>query len=141
MSHPGPPEVIAQFNKAWEAGDIEGALAFVADDVVYELHVSNELLPFGGQTEGRDAIEATLRRIRDFWEYILYRPLALACHGDVVRFQVEFMYRHRASGEVLSGRFRSVMRVENGLIKRADEYHDRAKVEAFMRLVRGRETP
>jgi hypothetical protein len=27
------------------------------------------------------------------------------------------------------------MRIEDGLIKRADEYHDRAKVEAFMRLV------
>ena len=27
-----------------------------------------------------------------------------------------------------------IMRVEDGLIVRADEYHDRAKVEAFMRL-------
>jgi ketosteroid isomerase-like protein len=46
------------------------------------------------------------------------------------------MYRHRDSGEVLSGRFRHVMRVENGLIRRVDEFHDRAKVEAFMRLVK-----
>ena len=45
------------------------------------------------------------------------------------------MYRHRASGEVLSGRFRMVMQVKDGLIDRADEYHDRAKVEAFLRLV------
>ena len=44
------------------------------------------------------------------------------------------MYRHRASGEVLSGRFRMLIRVEDGLVVRADEYHDRAKVEAFMRL-------
>jgi hypothetical protein len=28
-----------------------------------------------------------------------------------------------------------VMQVKDGLIVRADEYHDRAKVEAFMRLV------
>jgi ketosteroid isomerase-like protein len=44
------------------------------------------------------------------------------------------MYRHRRSGEVLSGRFRMIMRVEDGLIVRTDEYHDRAKVEAFLRL-------
>ncbi len=47
------------------------------------------------------------------------------------------MYRHRASGEVLDGRFRHVMRVKDGLIVRTDEYHDRAKVETFMRLVGG----
>jgi ketosteroid isomerase-like protein len=139
LSHPGPLEVVTHFNTAWEAGDLEGALAFVAEDAVYELHVSNDALPFGGQTMGRVAIKETMRRMRADWEYILYRPLALAGHGDIVRFQVEFMYRHRASGEILSGRFRLVMRIENGLIKRADEYHDRAKVEAFMRLVGGSE--
>ncbi len=137
MPHPGPLEVVTQFNQAWETGDIEAALAYVADDAVYELHVSKEVLPFGGPTAGRSAIAATLRRIRADWEYILYRPMALTQAGDIVRFQVEFMYRHRASGEVLTGRFRLVMRIEEGLIKRADEYHDRAKVEAFMRLVGG----
>jgi hypothetical protein len=135
QSHPGPREVVVQFNAAWAAGDIEGAMARVADDAVYELHVSDEALPFGGTSEGREAIEATLKRIRTEWDYILYRPMALAETGDIVRFQVEFMYRHVATGEVLSGRFRLVMRVEDGLIKRADEYHDRAKVEAFMRLI------
>jgi ketosteroid isomerase-like protein len=70
---------------------------------------------------------------RDF-EYVLYRPLDLKPNGSEVRYQVEFMYRHLGSGEVLSGRFRLVMIVEGGLIVRADEYHDRAKVEAFMRL-------
>lgn len=141
MPHPGPLEVIAQFNAAWKAGDIEAALAHVADDAVYELHVSDDVLPFGGISIGRAAIEETLRRMRADWEYILYRPLAPAADDNIVRFQVEFMYRHRESGEILSGRFRLVMRVEDGLIKRADEYHDRAKVEAFMRLVKGSKQP
>ena len=126
---------IAAVNKMFEAPrDFDRATLF-ADDAVYELHVSDEVLPFGGTTAGRDAIEATLKRMRTEWDYILFRPMALAETGDTVRFQVEFMYRHVASGEVLSGRFRLVMRVEDGLIKRADEYHDRAKVEAFMRLI------
>jgi ketosteroid isomerase-like protein len=141
LLHPAPAEVVTKFNAAWEAGDIEAALSFIADDAVYELHVSNEVLPFGGEAVGHAAIETALRRIRADWDYILYRPMALAGAGDIVRFQVEFMYRHRASGQVLNGRFRLVMRIENGLIKRADEYHDRAKVEAFMRLVGGSEPP
>jgi len=76
LPHPDPLEVVTQFNRAWEAGDIEAALTYVADDAVYELHVSDEVLPFGGTTAGRAAIEAMLRRIRADWEYILYRPLA-----------------------------------------------------------------
>lgn len=141
MQPSSPLEVVAKFNAAWEAGDIEGALAFIADDAVYELHVSKEVLPVGGPSVGRDAIAATMRQMRTDWDYVLYRPLALSAHGDIARFQVEFMYRHRASGEVLSGRFRLVMRIENGLIKRADEYHDRAKVETFMRLIGGPQRP
>jgi ketosteroid isomerase-like protein len=141
LPRPSPLEIVERFNAAWADGNIEAALAHVAEDSVYELHISGEVLPFGGETVGRDNIAGVLRRIRADWEYILYRPLALAQDGDNVRFQVEFMYRHRASGEVLSGRFRQVMQIENGLIKRTDEYHDRAKVEAFMRLVQRSEDP
>jgi ketosteroid isomerase-like protein len=83
---------------------------------------------------GRANIEAGLRLARQQFHYLLYRPLDLFARGNDVRHQVEFMYRHQASGELLSGRFRMVMRVEDGLITRAEEYHDRAKVEAFLRL-------
>ena len=109
-------------------------MGWVADDAVYALYVSGELLPHGGKTVGREQIGAALRQVRVDFDYILYRPLHLYTKNEVVRFQVEFMYRHRLSGEILSGRSRFVMRVNAGLIVRADEYHDRAKVEAFMRL-------
>ncbi len=130
----GPADVVRRFNKAWTAGDIEGALRFIAEHSVYALHISGELLPFAGETVGRANIAAALHRMRADYEYVLYRPLDLVADGDTVRHQVEFMYRHRASGEVLTGRFRLIMRVENGLLVRTDEYHDRAKVEAFVRL-------
>jgi ketosteroid isomerase-like protein len=128
---------VRQFNKAWAEGDLAGAMRWVAENSVYALYVSGELLPHGGETVGRDKIAAALRQVRADFEYLLYRPLNLKANGEVVRFQVEFMYRHRRSGETLSGRLRFVMRVKGGLIVRADEYHDRAKVEAFMRLFGG----
>lgn len=128
-------EVVSRFNTAWAAGDLDTAISYIADDAVYELHISKDLLPFGGVTEGRANIEAVLRRMRADYEYILFRPLTLAEQDETVHFQVEFMYRHRASGEILSGRFRLVMLIQNGQIVRADEYHDRGRVEAFLRLV------
>lgn len=138
MPHPTPIEVVNGFNAAWAEGDIDKAIGYVAEDCVYELHISGEALAHGGETAGREKIAAVLRQIRQDFEYILYRPFKLTADGDTVRFQVEFMYRHRKSGEVLNGRFRMVMQVKHGLLVRADEYHDRAKVEAFMRLVEKR---
>lgn len=134
MTPATPAEVVRQFNKAWAEGDLAAAMRWVAEDSVYALYISGELLPAGGETVGRANIEAVLRQVRLDFEYLLYRPLNLKANGAVVRYQVEFMYRHRRSGETLSGRFRLVMRVKDGLIVRADEYHDRAKVEAFLRL-------
>ena len=130
----GPADVVRRFTLFWVPGDIDGAIALVAEHAVYALYISGDLLPFAGETAGRANIEGALRQIRTDFEYLLYRPLDLIEQGDEVRYQVEFMYRHRRSGEVLNGRFRMIMRVEDGLIVRADEYHDRAKVEAFLRL-------
>ena len=135
MRHPPPIEVVNGFNAAWAGGDIDKAISYVAEDAVYALHISGEALPHGGETLGREKIAAALRRVREDFEYILYRPFKLTADDSTVRFQVEFMYRHRDSGEVLNGRFRMVMQVEDGLLTRTDEYHDRAKVDAFMRLV------
>jgi ketosteroid isomerase-like protein len=132
--HSGPADVVRRFNTFWVAADIDSAIRLVAEHAVYALYISDDLLPFGGETAGRDNIAAVLRQIRRDYEYLLYRPLDLKPDGNEVRFQVEFMYRHLRSGEVLSGRFRHIMRIEDDLIVRVDEYHDRAKVEAFMRL-------
>ncbi len=129
-----PIDTVRRFYEAWIPGDIDSAIRFVAEDAVYNLYISEELLPVAGQTIGRANIEAGLRLVREQFEYLLYRPMELIADGEDVRHRVEFMYRHRASGEMLSGRFRIIIRVRDGLIVRCDEYHDRARVEAFLRL-------
>jgi ketosteroid isomerase-like protein len=129
-----PIETVRRFNELWAGGDIDGAMQLIAEDAVYTLFIDEGLLPVSGRTVGRVNIESGLRIVRQQFEYLLYRPLDLIPDGNEVRHQVEFMYRHRASGEVLSGRFRMIMRIEGNLIVRADEYHDRGRVEAFLRL-------
>jgi ketosteroid isomerase-like protein len=127
--------ILQRFTEAWAAGNIPQTMRYIARECVYALHVSDEALPFAGETQGADAIEATLRHIREKFDYLLYRPINIREAGDQVRLQVEFMYRHRASGEPLSGLFRLVLQFRDGLIVRGDEYHDRARIEAFMRLI------
>lgn len=132
-----PRDVIVAFSKAWEAGDFDRALPFIAHDCIYRLYIDPKLAIFAGETVGRPAIEAALRNLRKQFEYLMYRPYNLVEEGrGTVRYSVEFEYRHRATEEVLSGRFRiSAYVTPEGLIAECDEYHDRAKVEAFFRLV------
>jgi ketosteroid isomerase-like protein len=127
-----PEDVVRRFNASWIPGDVESAIRFVAEDCVYALYISDEVLPFGGETRGRENIKAAFHMMRDQFEYILYRPQILAVDRDKVRQRVEFMYRHKKSGETLTGNFRLILRVKDGLLVRGDEYHDRPMVEAFM---------
>ncbi len=113
-------------------------MQYIAEDAVYALHISEDLLPFGGETVGRANIELAFRQMRDQFDYLVFRPHNFSSDGDTVRLRVEHMYRHRASGAVLSGNFRLVMQVRDGKVTRCEEYHDRAMVETFMRLFGGK---
>ncbi|MGQ0671702.1 MAG: nuclear transport factor 2 family protein [Hyphomicrobium sp.] len=132
-----PRKIIRTFIDAWAVGDLDAAFDCVAEDAIYVLHVAETTLPHGGERRGRPAIRKALAKSWDNFEYILFRQLPLSGSEDVLRGQVEFMFRHRRSGEVISGTLRHVWMVRNGLIQRCEEYHDAAKLDAFMRLVGG----
>ncbi len=109
--------------------------AFVAPHIVYTLNVSPDLHALGGETSGWDAVNAKMLGIREHFEYLVYRPRIFTVQGNQVRARIEFMYRHRATGEMLTGTFRSVLSVEDGMVVRVDEFVDAPLIEAFMRLV------
>jgi ketosteroid isomerase-like protein len=130
--------IVVSFLDSWIAQDVELTVAHVADDFVYALHISNEVLPFGGETRGREEIKSVLYTILADFDYLKYEPVILGVQDDVVRVQVDFIYHHRRTGEDLVGTKRLVIKLDDGLIARIDEYHDVALVEAFMRLARQR---
>ncbi len=125
---------IQGFNAAWDNNDVDGALACFADDAVYVVNIADTGLSFGGKKSGKAAIRAAFVRMRSDFDVILYRPFPVSGDDETLHGQVEFIYRHKHSGEDLSGRFRHVWTVRDGVIVRCEEYHDAARIEAFMRL-------
>ncbi|MFZ4808098.1 MAG: nuclear transport factor 2 family protein [Hyphomicrobiaceae bacterium] len=132
---PDPLSVVSQFNRHWERGDLDAAMALVADDCVFTLHVSEDLVDHAGQWVGSEQIRMALTTARQHYDYILYRPVVMGTADNTVRVRVEFIGRHRASGEPISMTFRQVNLIENGRIARCDEYHDRSKLEAYLKLI------
>ena len=110
----------------------------VSSDVVYTLNVSPDAIQLGGETRGWDAVNAMMLGIREVFDYSVYRPVMLGADGDAVRFSIELVFRHKPSGELLSGNMRCVVTVKDGLVVRVDEFVDAPMVEAFMRLFASR---
>lgn len=109
----------------------------VAPDVVYNLNVSREALPLGGETSGWEAVNEILLGIRKLFDYLVYKPRILTVEDNIVRARIELVLRHKPSGEIFTGQMRSVFTVRDGLIVRVEEYVDAPMVESFMRLVSG----
>jgi len=108
---------------------------YIARDIVYLLNVSAELHRLGGETVGWDAVRAKMLGIRDEFDYVVYRPRIFGVRGNTVRARIEFIYRHKRTGELLTGTFRSELTVEDGMIVRVAEFVDAPLLESFMRLV------
>jgi ketosteroid isomerase-like protein len=130
-----PRQVVSEFNRLWERGDLDAAMNLVTDDCVLTVHVSEDLVEHAGQWVGADQIRMALATARRHYEYILYRPVIMGTDGSTVRVRVEFIGTHRLSGERMSMTFRQVFEMENGQIARCDEYHDRSKLEAYLKLI------
>jgi ketosteroid isomerase-like protein len=128
-----PIEVAEAHYGRW-AADPAGAMADTTPDVVYTLNVSPDALQLGGETVGREAVTAMMLAIREVFEYLVYKPRVMAIEDDVIRVKIEIIFRHKPSGELLTGQIRSVLTARDGMVARVDEYVDAPLIESFMRL-------
>ena len=120
---------------AWAARDLDGTLAHMADDCTYTMHVPTEVLAYGGAHHGKTAIAQCLKAILEDYGFVAYAVDWLAVDGENARAQVVYYYSHTESGVQLDGRFRHVWRVAGGKVVAVDEYHDVAKLKAFLDMV------
>ncbi len=131
--------VIEQLIAAWNTQDVESTLPFIDDDAVFALYVSEETVPFGGVSRGKDEIRATLYMMLAEFDYLKFDRTIVGVDDDVVKVQTQFKFHHRRTGGNLEGSMRTVFTVRDDLVIRCDEYLDRDLVDAFMRLTRERE--
>ena len=126
---------------AYASGDFEGFLKLLADRIEYTLYLDESIVPFAGTAEGKFDFVRRLADMHRYFEYILFRPTEPRAHGDGFHAGVEFIYRHRATGEILDGRFRLVIQIADGLVVRIREFHDAERTQAFFRLVEREKAP
>ena len=121
-------EVIAAYNDAWNAHDLEAIAALHAPGMVFENHTAGE------RAEGDEALEH-IGRIFDAWPDIAFSTRRLYVREDLVVQEWTASATHSrelrrgdivapASGKQISWAGVDVIPFEDGLIARKDVYSD-----------------
>lgn len=129
-----PEEIVRACLARWADRDLDGTVAYFADDVRFSLHIEEGHLDLAGTATGREEVRRRLQHLLDTFDFLAYVVTALKANGPTVRTSILYYYRHKKSGLDIDNRYRHVWHVENGTILSCDEYHDAAALKAFMEL-------
>lgn len=123
--------VVERLYVAWKARDLPSVLTLLSDDMVFALHIPANVLPIGGETNGKTAVAAALQALLDAYDFIVYEPGPVTGDDTRANAEVHFRYRQRATGEVIDSRLLHSWVIEAGKVARLDEWHDLPGVRAF----------
>lgn len=129
--------IVASWIACWAAEDVEMTLAHLHEDIVYKVHTS-VVLPFGCEKRGHDALRDLMFTVLTDFDVLQYSANYIRATNVGVRAGVAYIYRHRATGEVLEGTRRLLVQIDGDRIARIDGYYDDRMVESFMRLTKHR---
>lgn len=130
-----PGMVVSSLVAAWRARDKAGVLKCFADDAIYGMALPTDVVPYGGETQGKPSISDRLQMLLDHFDTVDFGGTLMGVSGPEVHYRATYTYRHKMTGEEIEGVFRIVAKVVDGLIVELREFHDVEKVRAFMRLV------
>lgn len=129
------PMVLEAGYASWAARDLAATLAVFAEDVVFAIHLPDDVVPFAGEVRGREQLAPRFQQILDDFDFIEYVPLQITAEGGSFHSRVRFHYRHKQTGLEYEGTMRHEWRVEGDKIVRFEEYHDAERVRSFFRLL------
>jgi ketosteroid isomerase-like protein len=127
--------VLEAIYASWAAKDLDTVLACFSDDIVFTMHLSEEIAPFAGETRGKAAIVPRLKMIIDEYDFLKYRPLFIRDDSDALHAQIQYHYRHKRTGLEIEGTMRHVWQIEGDKITLLDEYHDSPRLHAFFEML------
>lgn len=128
-------KIVETAHRLWGDGDLEGFLACFTDDIVYNVNVDGQKVPYAASAVGKDAVRQRLQLLRDTFDIQAFVIESIVHAPDCTRTRVLGYYKHKRTGERLDIFLHFHCHVGDGLINRIDENHDAAYVEAFQRFV------
>lgn len=128
-----PLDIVRDAMKAWREGDLEHALSFCAEDVVWRILVDEDEATPASFVRGRESIRKRLLDLGTHFQYLAFEVRTITGKDDYVQAGCDVVSRYKPTGEVFYGTVRLVYQVRDGLIRGMQEYYDAPLLEAFKR--------
>lgn len=127
--------VVLEAHRAWEAGDFDRFMSFIADDILYLVNVDGMSVPYAMSAVGKVDVSQRLQLLLDTFDVTTFAVEHVVHEAESTRTRVHGVYRHKKTGEILDIRVRFRCWVADGLLHRIEETHDARYIEAFERFV------
>lgn len=126
---PNPLEIVRELYARLTAGDPEGALALMADDIEWITMMDYTVVGRGPQR----VLEGMLVPAMEEWEPYTLTPHEFICDGDKVVSVGRFNGTNRSTGKHVEVDYSHIWEVRDGKIARHRQFIDTAKIEPARR--------
>lgn len=125
---------VQQAYAAFGRGDVEGVLALLAEDAVFDSNAAQPPAPWFATFRGREDIRRFFHLLAQGAEFQRFEPTAFVASGDLVLAVVRVRFTIRATGKVVEDEHVHAWRVgPRGKLLGVRHHVDTAQVERAMR--------
>ncbi len=136
---PGIEEMLRTIYTAYREKRLADALGPLADDFRFTLHLPKDTVPGAGATVSKTEATRMFQSFMDTYDFLAYEPgdIAVSAEGDRATASPAIRYRHKATGKIIEARISHFWSFLDGKAVSLDEYHDTARVMAFLATLGG----
>jgi ketosteroid isomerase-like protein len=109
---------------AYEKGDLDAVAEAFDEKADFISYVPLQVFPYLGHRSGRPAIAASLRELRERFEFISYKPSFMVVENDSAAAIIEMRLKQRATDRIINVRLGHFMRFAQGRIIEFREFTD-----------------
>jgi ketosteroid isomerase-like protein len=132
-------ELLRTIYSAYREKRLADAIAHLADDFRFTLHLPKDTVPGAGAPANKAEATAMFQGFMDTYDFLAYDPgdITVSAEGDKATASPTIRYRHKATGKIIETRISHFWNFRNGQALTLDEYHDTARIKAFLATLGG----
>ena len=115
---------VLKFLKTFYAGDIEGALAFLSDDVEFFANAPTDILPHMGLHKGKDEVRRMWQTIAGRYSSMRYEVPIIVAEDDKVAANIRVFFEKRRNRRIVQFDLAAFYTFQDGRISHIREILD-----------------
>jgi ketosteroid isomerase-like protein len=127
--------ILGDIYDAWRAQNLDWMATYLPDDFCHVIHIPVDLHPLGGTRQGKKEALGRLQLIMEQFDFLVFDTSDLLIEGNRAAVEVPIHCRHRKTGTSFQSTKANFWMLEDGWPVKLTEYHDIARVQAFVAAV------